>query len=173
MERLRPSFLGIVSTERDINTVFYLALSGMCPMVRRRFNPRTDLIEPGTVYVYHEVESGIIRWTDGLVWSDSYHHGVPPGSMLYKQAVHGNRKMKMHNGLRRLSARYFGDRQLHLVAYYRDDDTPTDIEYLASPSKSPPSPLELVACLGLIELSLSECLGPTRVDILPSTSLSK
>ena len=69
---LDPPFKGYVETTFDALLVFQAARRGMIPRVTRRLIERErGMVQSGAVFVFDEQESGIKRWTDGLIWSPS------------------------------------------------------------------------------------------------------
>jgi hypothetical protein len=69
---LDPPFKGYIETTFDSLLVFEAARRGMIPRVTRRLIERErGMVQSGAVFVFDEQESGIKRWTDGLVWSPS------------------------------------------------------------------------------------------------------
>lgn len=69
---LDPPFRGYIETTFDALLVFEAARRGMIPRVTRRLIERErGMVQSGAVFVFDEHESGIKRWTDGLVWSPS------------------------------------------------------------------------------------------------------
>ena len=67
-----PPFRGYIETTYDALLVFEAARRGMIPRVTRRLIERErGMVQSGAVFVFDEHESGIKRWTDGLVWSPS------------------------------------------------------------------------------------------------------
>lgn len=93
-----------------------------CGLVTQRFDRERDTIYPGSGYVFQQQTSGITRWTDGFMWSDSTHHTGVGGPMIYKQMQENDRGVRcvVHNGLRKKSARCLEDATMHLVTYYYD-----------------------------------------------------
>ncbi|WVQ93914.1 hypothetical protein IAU59_000992 [Kwoniella sp. CBS 9459] len=69
---LDPPFRGYIESTWDALLVFEAARRGMIPRVTRRLIERErGMVQSGAVFVFDEHESGIKRWTDGLVWSPS------------------------------------------------------------------------------------------------------
>ncbi|RXK37296.1 hypothetical protein M231_05438 [Tremella mesenterica] len=69
---LDPPFRGYIETTFDALLVFEAARRGMIPRVTRRLIERErGMVQSGAVFVFDEHESGIKRWTDGLIWSPS------------------------------------------------------------------------------------------------------
>lgn len=69
---LDPPFRGYIDTTLDALLVLEAARRGMIPRVTRRLIERErGMIQSGSVFVFDEHESGIKRWTDGLIWSPS------------------------------------------------------------------------------------------------------
>ncbi|KAL7419986.1 Global transcription regulator sge1 [Cryptotrichosporon argae] len=70
--QLDPPFRGMINNTHDALLVFEAARRGMIPRVTRRLIDRERaMVQSGAVFVFDEHESGIKRWTDGLLWSPS------------------------------------------------------------------------------------------------------
>lgn len=67
------TFDGYVSSTKDALLIFEGCRQRLLPKTTRRLQESTkeDLICSGAVFVFDEKESGIKRWTDGLLWSPS------------------------------------------------------------------------------------------------------
>lgn len=60
------------SSTHDALLIFECVRRGIMPKVPRRLrDDERKLIRSGSVFVFDEHESGIKRWTDGLLWSPS------------------------------------------------------------------------------------------------------
>ncbi|KAL9550715.1 hypothetical protein MBANPS3_004607 [Mucor bainieri] len=69
---INESFFGFIESTTDALLVFEACRRGKLPKISRRLQDRErGSIKSGTVFVFDEKESGIKRWTDGLVWSPS------------------------------------------------------------------------------------------------------
>ena len=68
----QPCF-GFVENTVDALRLVQAARQGIIPRIVRRLNDseRRQMIESGAVFVFSVEESGIKRWTDGLLWSPS------------------------------------------------------------------------------------------------------
>ncbi|KIY64711.1 hypothetical protein CYLTODRAFT_328510, partial [Cylindrobasidium torrendii FP15055 ss-10] len=66
-------FNGFVETTLQALHLVYAARMGVIPRITRRLNEaeREALTRSGAVFIFSVDESGIKRWTDGLVWSPS------------------------------------------------------------------------------------------------------
>jgi hypothetical protein len=66
-------FIGYVETTLHALRLIYAARQGVIPRITRRLNDaeRKSMIKSGAVFVFGVEESGIKRWTDGLLWSPS------------------------------------------------------------------------------------------------------
>ncbi|KAG7444725.1 uncharacterized protein BT62DRAFT_829070, partial [Guyanagaster necrorhizus] len=66
-------FYGYVETTVNALRLIHAARQGVIPRITRRLNDseRRDMIKSGSVFVFSVEESGIKRWTDGLLWSPS------------------------------------------------------------------------------------------------------
>jgi Gti1/Pac2 family transcription factor len=66
-------FVGYVETTVNALRLIYAARQGLIPRITRRLNDaeRRSMIKSGAVFVFGVEESGIKRWTDGLLWSPS------------------------------------------------------------------------------------------------------
>lgn len=89
--QLEPPFKGYIETTHDALLVFEAARRGMIPRVTRRLIERErSMVQSGAVFIFDENESGIKRWTDGLVWSPS--------------RILGNFLVRLHLGRSRIDA---------------------------------------------------------------------
>ncbi|CAO3638177.1 unnamed protein product [Cunninghamella echinulata] len=69
---IAETFFGYVETTHDSLILLEASRQGILPRVRRRLQEQErQLIKSGAVFCFNENESGIKRWTDGLVWSPS------------------------------------------------------------------------------------------------------
>ncbi|KAF8333896.1 Gti1/Pac2 family-domain-containing protein [Amanita rubescens] len=68
-----PPFIGYVETTINALRLIHAARQGVIPRITRRLNDaeRRSMIKSGAVFVFSVEESGIKRWTDGLLWSPS------------------------------------------------------------------------------------------------------
>ncbi|KAF8071572.1 Gti1/Pac2 family-domain-containing protein [Lyophyllum atratum] len=68
-----PPFTGYVETTLHALRLIHAARQGVIPRITRRLNDseRRSMIKTGAVFVFSVEESGIKRWTDGLLWSPS------------------------------------------------------------------------------------------------------
>ncbi|GAA5980881.1 hypothetical protein JCM10908_003900 [Rhodotorula pacifica] len=68
-----PAFRGFVETTLDALLVLEGCRRGLLPKITRRLQEfeKRALVVSGAVFVFHEEETGIKRWTDGLSWSPS------------------------------------------------------------------------------------------------------
>src|ERR1700733_9884601 len=68
-----PPFTGYVETTINALCLIHAARQGLIPRITRRLNDaeRRTMIKSGAVFVFGVEESGIKRWTDGLLWSPS------------------------------------------------------------------------------------------------------
>ncbi|KAF9903592.1 hypothetical protein BX616_001588 [Lobosporangium transversale] len=66
------TFHGYVETTQDTLLIFEACRRGLLPRICRRLQEKERrIVQSGTVFVFDERESGIKRWTDGLIWSPS------------------------------------------------------------------------------------------------------
>ncbi|KAF9082830.1 hypothetical protein BGX29_001671 [Mortierella sp. GBA35] len=66
------TFHGYIETTQDTLLIFEACRRGLLPRICRRLQEKERrIVQSGTVFVFDERESGIKRWTDGLVWSPS------------------------------------------------------------------------------------------------------
>ncbi|PWN87864.1 hypothetical protein FA10DRAFT_179012 [Acaromyces ingoldii] len=66
------TYHGYISSTHDALLVFECVRRGVMPKIKRRLrDDERKLIRSGQVFVFDERESGIKRWTDGLLWSPS------------------------------------------------------------------------------------------------------
>jgi hypothetical protein len=69
---INKTFHGYIETTKDALLLFEACRRGILPRVNRRLQDKERyLIQSGTIFCFDENESGIKRWTDGLVWSPS------------------------------------------------------------------------------------------------------
>jgi hypothetical protein len=69
---VKETFHGYIETTRDSLLLFEACKRGIIPRISRRLQDKERyLIRSGSVFCFDEKESGIKRWTDGLVWSPS------------------------------------------------------------------------------------------------------
>ncbi|KAI7901811.1 Gti1/Pac2 family-domain-containing protein [Cokeromyces recurvatus] len=69
---MTETFHGYIETTQDVLLIFEGCRRGLIPRVCRRLQEKERrMIRSGSVFVFDERESGIKRWTDGLVWSPS------------------------------------------------------------------------------------------------------
>jgi hypothetical protein len=68
-----PPFDGFVETTVHALRLIQAARQGVIPRITRRLNDaeRRTMVHSGAVFVFSVEESGIKRWTDGLLWSPS------------------------------------------------------------------------------------------------------
>jgi hypothetical protein len=66
-------FVGYTETTLHALRLVYAASQGVIPRITRRLTDaeREAMIKTGAVFVFGVEESGIHRWTDGLLWSRS------------------------------------------------------------------------------------------------------
>ncbi|KAI9275807.1 gluconate transport inducer 1/Pac2, partial [Phascolomyces articulosus] len=63
---------GYIETTQDVLLIFEGCRRGLLPRICRRLQEKErKMVQSGSVFVFDERESGIKRWTDGLVWSPS------------------------------------------------------------------------------------------------------
>ncbi|KAI8093577.1 Gti1/Pac2 family-domain-containing protein [Halteromyces radiatus] len=66
------TFYGYIETTTDTLLIFEACRRGILPKISRRLQEKErSSIRSGTIFVFDERESGIKRWTDGLIWSPS------------------------------------------------------------------------------------------------------
>ncbi|KAF5341372.1 hypothetical protein D9758_012281 [Tetrapyrgos nigripes] len=68
-----PPFHGYVETTVHALRLIHAARQGIIPRITRRLNDaeRRAMVKSGAVFIFSVEESGIKRWTDGLLWSPS------------------------------------------------------------------------------------------------------
>jgi hypothetical protein len=66
-------YVGVVENTVHALRLVQAARQGIIPRIVRRLNDseRRKMIASGAVFVFSVEESGIKRWTDGLLWSPS------------------------------------------------------------------------------------------------------
>ncbi|KAL0089245.1 Gti1/Pac2 family-domain-containing protein [Phycomyces blakesleeanus] len=95
------TFHGFIDTTADTLLIFEACRQGILPMINRRLQERErGAVCSGTVFVFDEKESGIKRWTDGMVWSPSRILG---NFLIYreldgKEPVNGKRALPKEEG---------------------------------------------------------------------------
>ncbi|KAI8881293.1 hypothetical protein K501DRAFT_324571 [Backusella circina FSU 941] len=154
---INKTFHGYIETTKDALLLFEACKRGILPRVNRRLQDKERyLIQSGTIFCFDENESGIKRWTDGLVWSPSrilgnflvYRELEDKKLMTRKKAIVGSLKNSYkfkRNGLIKKSISLIVDGvQQHLISYYHKDDvllqrlnTPSNIQNLSSLEVSP------------------------------------
>ncbi|KAF8984426.1 hypothetical protein BGZ46_008082 [Entomortierella lignicola] len=66
------TYHGYIETTQDTLIIFEACRRGLLPRICRRLQEKERrIVRSGSVFVFDERESGIKRWTDGLVWSPS------------------------------------------------------------------------------------------------------
>ncbi|KAF7721936.1 hypothetical protein EC973_003924 [Apophysomyces ossiformis] len=66
------TFHGYIETTQDALLLLEACRRRLLPKIARRLHEKErELVQTGSVFVFDEKESGIKRWTDGLVWSPS------------------------------------------------------------------------------------------------------
>ncbi|KAK0127234.1 hypothetical protein ONS96_006787 [Cadophora gregata f. sp. sojae] len=67
---IMTTYRGHVRTRQDAILLFEACQLDVLPKIQRRLSrkERKDVILPGAVFVWDEVEAGIQRWTDGRLW---------------------------------------------------------------------------------------------------------
>ncbi|KAJ7907482.1 Gti1/Pac2 family-domain-containing protein [Mycena leptocephala] len=162
MSSSRPiSFYGAVETTMNALRLVYAAHLGIIPRMTRRLSDfeRGTMIESGAVFVYSVEESGITRWTDGLLWSPSRIFG---NFLIYREineltdtpeCTHRNHRLQtgQHifkpNGLikKTITVAIEGS-DFHLIWYY------TAADQRSGKLKGPTS------CPDIMSLSMEPCL---------------
>ncbi|KAL7320728.1 Global transcription regulator sge1 [Mucor circinelloides] len=91
---INETFYGFIESTTDALLVFEACRRGKLPKISRRLQDRErGSIKSGTVFVFDERESGIKRWTDGLVWSPSR----ILGNFLIYRELDGRESLYQHN----------------------------------------------------------------------------
>lgn len=67
------AFVGVVDSTVQALRLVNAAHQGAIPRIVRRLNDaeRKEMVFSGAVFIFSVEESGIKRWTDGLLWSPS------------------------------------------------------------------------------------------------------
>ncbi|KAL7410017.1 Gti1/Pac2 family-domain-containing protein [Mrakia frigida] len=82
--RPTPPFVGIVNTTEDALLLFEGSRRSLVPRITRRLlESEKSLITSGAIFVFDELESGIKRWTDSLIWSPSR---IVSNFVVYREA---------------------------------------------------------------------------------------
>ncbi|KAF9190551.1 hypothetical protein BGZ51_008489 [Haplosporangium sp. Z 767] len=104
------TFHGYIETTQDTLLIFEACRRGLLPRICRRLQEKERrIVQSGTVFVFDERESGIKRWTDGLVWS--------PSRILGNFLVY-----------RELDKRNSGKKDASPIDRAARSDSPTDVE---------------------------------------------
>lgn len=75
-QQAQEAIYGPVYTEEECLQIIDMCRMNVLPRVKTRLGEsERNMIRPGSVFVYEEEESGILRWTDGKLWSSSKIHG--------------------------------------------------------------------------------------------------
>ncbi|EAU85258.2 hypothetical protein CC1G_10044 [Coprinopsis cinerea okayama7 len=84
-----PPFIGYVETTVNALRLIHAARQGVIPRITRRLNDteRRSMIKSGSVFVFSVEESGIKRWTDGLLWSPSR---IVGNFLVYREILERN-----------------------------------------------------------------------------------
>ncbi|KAK4050448.1 Global transcription regulator sge1 [Microbotryomycetes sp. JL201] len=92
-----PAFQGFVETTLDALLIFEGCRRGILPKITRRLQEpeKRALVDSGSVFVFDEEETGIKRWTDGLIWSPSRTLG---NFLLYRELVKKSTKEAKTDG---------------------------------------------------------------------------
>ncbi|KAI8098511.1 Gti1/Pac2 family-domain-containing protein, partial [Halteromyces radiatus] len=92
---MTETFHGYIDTTQDVLLVFEGCRRGLLPRVSRRLQEKErKLIQSGSVFVFCERESGVKRWTDGLVWSPSRILG---NFLIYRELEKRNGEKRIPN----------------------------------------------------------------------------
>lgn len=75
-QQAQEAIYGPVYTEEECLQIIDMCRMNVLPRVKTRLGEtERSMIRPGSVFVYEEEESGILRWTDGKLWTSSKIHG--------------------------------------------------------------------------------------------------
>ncbi|TFK27835.1 hypothetical protein FA15DRAFT_635178 [Coprinopsis marcescibilis] len=90
-----PPFVGYVETTVNALRLIHAARQGVIPRITRRLNDteRRSMIKSGSVFVFSVEESGIKRWTDGLLWSPSR---IVGNFLVYREILERNSSRGNH-----------------------------------------------------------------------------
>lgn len=93
----QPSYVGFVSSAHDAAVLFEAGLQGFLPTVCHRLTATNHevAIRSGNVFIFHEHESRIRRWTDGVRWSPSRLHG---NFFIYRELESASSRKVKTNG---------------------------------------------------------------------------
>ncbi|THV02130.1 hypothetical protein K435DRAFT_653982 [Dendrothele bispora CBS 962.96] len=88
-------FHGYIETTVQALRLIYAAHQSLIPRTTRRLNDleRRSLIKSGAVFIFGVEESGIKRWTDGLLWSPSR---IAGNFLVYKEM---NERARRHGDI--------------------------------------------------------------------------
>ncbi|KAI9142705.1 Gti1/Pac2 family-domain-containing protein [Paraphysoderma sedebokerense] len=137
--QLQETFYGSIETVNEALAIIEATRRGVLPRVLRRLNQRERLsIKSGSVFVWEEGETGILRWTDGRCWSSS--RVISGHFILYCEQPKGHSKKRfvseelaktrLHKKI--LSVATSDGKNFHLAAYY----VPEQVERMLLPSAS-------------------------------------
>ncbi|KAJ3711332.1 Gti1/Pac2 family-domain-containing protein [Lentinula raphanica] len=142
-----PPFHGYVETTTNALRLIHAARQGVIPRITRRLNDteRRSMIKSGAVFIFSVEESGIKRWTDGLLWSpsrivgnfltytgeesrnSSIHRNSPGISSGYKsststQSASDQGTFKPNGLIKKTITVTIEGSDLHLISYYTSED---------------------------------------------------
>ncbi|KAG1056876.1 hypothetical protein G6F43_001269 [Rhizopus delemar] len=84
------TFHGYLENTTDTLLLIEACRNGLLPTVTRRlFDNERGVIKSGTIIVFNETETGIKRWTDGLLWSPSRILG---NFLIYRELINREHK---------------------------------------------------------------------------------
>ncbi|KAI9142704.1 Gti1/Pac2 family-domain-containing protein [Paraphysoderma sedebokerense] len=127
----QETFHGAVETVNEALAIIQAARTGVLPRIKRRLNEtERRIIKSGSVFVWEEEESGIMRWTDGRCWSSS--RVVGGHFIVYLEQPKGHSKKRFVSpelARTRLHKKVISMvtpdiKHFHLVAYY----VPMDVD---------------------------------------------
>lgn len=113
----QESFFGIINSREDAELLVFCCLSNKMSFVSKRLdNNERKNIRNGSVFVFNEETSGMIRWTDGMVWSPSRMIG---DFLTYKEKVEG--KKSTERFIKKTISIYYNKTRFHLVGYQKEN----------------------------------------------------
>ncbi|KAI9300652.1 Gti1/Pac2 family-domain-containing protein [Cunninghamella echinulata] len=126
-------------TTTDTLLVFEACRRGILPKINRRLQEKErNAIRSGTVFVFDERESGIKRWTDGLIWSPSRILG---NFLIYREL---DGRANNSNQLKRASTSSCDNSfSLYQQQSYQENDLRYDPSSVFSTPTTPPPPQQV------------------------------
>lgn len=122
---MKETFFGSVNSMREALLLIEAARLDILPRTKRRLSESDRLsIKSGSIFVWDEGETGIIRWTDGLKWSSSKDIGDFV-AYVQKPDIPGTDSPPVAERLHKkvISVLTADGKKFHMAAYYTPRDT--------------------------------------------------